>query len=142
MVRSESDLAKGIRKFSRGSVHLSFVESHESARGIPDVSYTAAGKTGWMELKYGTIRRPPYLRISQMMWFQNNIRAGGSPVILVAMSKPAGVKFGVINGHKYLMVYACSTLSCWEKLCDITSCDLNHLLSLFISVLSLNEVTQ
>ncbi len=61
-------------------VHLSWVESHETALGIPDLNYCYKEVEGWIELKAGPDIE---IRASQVRWMKDRIKAGGYPLFLI-----------------------------------------------------------
>lgn len=56
------------------------MESHDTAIGVPDLNYCYKGVEGWIELKCG-----PNIdvRAAQVVWFEDRIKAGGSPAFLL-----------------------------------------------------------
>lgn len=61
-------------------MHLTWVESHDTALGAPDVQYAIDGVEGWLELKAG----PGIdVRASQVRWMEDHIEAGGCPLFLI-----------------------------------------------------------
>ena len=61
-------------------LHLSWIESHSTAVGFPDVDYCCYGVEGNLELKAG-----PDIDVlaSQVQWFKERLVAGGWPLFLV-----------------------------------------------------------
>lgn len=125
MVASEADLRTLLRTHKEVRLHLSFVESHLTASGVPDVAYTINGVTGWLELKYGTARRAPHFRQSQRRWFQTNLAAGGHPVVLLATRTDNHNLFGLIGGHAYQELFAATRFNQWWSLCGFVTSDIN-----------------
>jgi len=61
-------------------LHISWVESHDTAIGIPDLNYCYCGVDGWLELKCGPEIE---VRAAQKIWFEERIKAGGYPLFLI-----------------------------------------------------------
>jgi len=60
--------------------HLSWVESHATSPGAFDVNYCVNGVEGWIELKaFPKID----IKISQVIWAEERIKAGGYPLLLI-----------------------------------------------------------
>lgn len=61
-------------------MHLTWVESHDTALGAPDAQYAIGGVEGWLELKAG----PDIdVRATQVRWMEDHIEAGGHPLFLI-----------------------------------------------------------
>lgn len=56
--------------------HLSQIESHATANGVPDTNHHAGGRDNWLELKWTHGKKKFKLRPSQMTWFRRRGRAG------------------------------------------------------------------
>ena len=130
MVNSEADLRQLLQTRKDAHCHLSFVESHLTSSGIPDIAYTIDGITGWLELKYGTPARAPHLRLSQRQWFKDNVSAGGMPLLLLASRRGNSVAYGLIRGELYAEMYQAKTLKKWESLCGYLTVNLDLILIL------------
>lgn len=78
-MRDESALRKTVKKALAGTGHLSWVESHATSAGIPDLNYCIEGCEGWVELKSGDFD----VKATQVMWMEDRIVAGGHPIFLV-----------------------------------------------------------
>jgi hypothetical protein len=64
-------------------VHLTWIESHATALGAPDIQYCCDSVEGWMELKAG----PDIdVKASQVTWMRKHIAAGGYPLFLIQWS--------------------------------------------------------
>ena len=61
-------------------VHLTWIESHATALGAPDLSYCCYGVEGWIELKAGPDIE---VRAAQVRWIKDHIESGGWPLLLV-----------------------------------------------------------
>lgn len=61
-------------------LHLSWIESHSTAIGFPDINYCLYGVEGELELKAG-----PDIDVlaSQVVWFKERLKAGGWPLFLI-----------------------------------------------------------
>lgn len=64
------------------SIHLTRVESHSTAVGVPDVNYCIEGIEGWIELKAETTKGM-VLRQSQKVWMRDRLRAGATKIYLL-----------------------------------------------------------
>ena len=61
-------------------MHLSWIESHSTSIGVPDLNYSYYGVEGWLELKCG----PDIdVRAAQVIWMEDRIAAGGFPLFLI-----------------------------------------------------------
>ena len=82
--KKENALRKGVKRvissLDNSPLHVSWVESHDTAIGIPDLNYCCEGVEGWIELKCAPNIE---IRAAQVIWFENRIRAGGHPLFLV-----------------------------------------------------------
>lgn len=61
------------------SLHLSWIESHATSAGFPDIDYCCYGVCGELELKAGPDIE---VRATQVNWFRDRIAAGGHPLFL------------------------------------------------------------
>lgn len=64
-------------------LHLTWVESHATSLGIPDLNYCYYGVDGWLELKAGPNID---IRPAQVLWMKEHIVAGGHPLFLIQWS--------------------------------------------------------
>jgi len=73
-------IIKGVTRQFPSLCHLSWIESHATALGAPDVEYCVCGVEGWIELKAG-----PDLdvRASQVTWMEEHVKSGGHPLFLI-----------------------------------------------------------
>lgn len=62
--------------------HVSRVEAHASAAGIPDLNACYKGVETNIELKVNTPKKRPHTRDTQVRWFTNRTAAGGRPFFL------------------------------------------------------------
>lgn len=60
-------------------IHVTWVESHATVLGAPDLEYCCYGVEGWIELKAFP---DPEVRASQVTWMKDRIAAGGHPLFL------------------------------------------------------------
>ena len=127
MVNSELDLRRALKSYANGKdhVHFSFIESHATSAGVPDVAYTICSVNGWLELKFGTCTKAPRLRQSQRLWFKSNTQAGGHPLVLLATPK----QFGLIRGELYDQMFEARTTDRWLELCGVLDESLPALLA-------------
>ena len=105
MVGSESRLREYLLNNIDDRGHFSQVEAHASQPGIPDLAYTINGYNGWLELKYGTKRKPPNLRMMQYVWFTRNLKKKGNPLIFCGIEQGDDRVFGLIHGNRVTDVY-------------------------------------
>lgn len=65
---------------SKRILHVSWIESHATSVGFPDIDYCCYGVEGHLELKAG-----PDIDVlaSQIIWMRERIAAGGHPLFLV-----------------------------------------------------------
>lgn len=63
--------------------HLSWVESHATSAGFPDVDCCADGQIAQIELKVEKKNGKIEIRPTQYRWMKDRLRAGGSPVLLI-----------------------------------------------------------
>ena len=75
------------------SVHLTWVESHATSLGVPDLNYCVDGVEGWLELKAG-----PHIdiRASQVIWMKEHIASGGWPLFFISW----GNMFLIVPGDR------------------------------------------
>ena len=81
MINDESGLRKTVKKALKEVGHLSWVESHATSAGIPDLNYCIQGYEGWVELKSGNFE----VKASQVIWMEERISNGGHPLFLIEM---------------------------------------------------------
>lgn len=75
------------------SLHLSWIESHATSAGFPDVDYCCYGVCNQLELKAGPDLE---VRATQVAWFKDRIEAGGHPLFLVQW----GDVYAVVPGDR------------------------------------------
>ena len=73
-------LIKDAKDTYNSDVHVSWVESHDTSIGIPDLNYCSGRVEGWLELKAGPDIE---VRASQVRWMKDRIKAGGHPLFLI-----------------------------------------------------------
>ena len=74
-------IVKGLIASSRYTqLAVSWVESHYTSPGIPDLNYCCNGIEGWLELKAGPDLE---VRASQVIWMEDRVSAGGFPLFLI-----------------------------------------------------------
>lgn len=80
----EKKLRKIVKKCLGSSTssdfHVSWVESHDTAIGIPDLNYCVRSVEGWLELKCGPEIE---VRAAQVRWMEERIASGGWPLFLI-----------------------------------------------------------
>lgn len=62
------------------SIHISWIESHATALGAPDLNYCMEGVEGWLELKASPGIE---IRASQILWMKERINSGGYPLFFL-----------------------------------------------------------
>lgn len=94
-MKKENTLRKLIKTLfvNEPRVHLSWIESHATSVGAPDIQYCCDGVEGWIELKAGDDLE---VRASQVSWMREHVRAGGNPLILIQISD----MFLVVHGSR------------------------------------------
>lgn len=78
-MRGESALRMSVKKALDGVGHLSWVESHATSAGIPDLNYCINGIEGWVELKWGNFE----VKSTQVRWMEDRVNSGGFPLFLI-----------------------------------------------------------
>lgn len=76
------DFGDGFSASRRGG-HLSWVESHATSAGFPDVDCCHLGKIAQIELKVVKAKGKIEIRPTQYRWFKDRHKAGGEPVMLI-----------------------------------------------------------
>lgn len=94
MSKETSSFWPYLRKVLPPEGHYSRVESHDTAKGFPDVHYTLNGSTGAIELKSNDRTRAKYpfrgkygLRKSQLDWIAEEVKAGGKVILALQCGK-------------------------------------------------------
>lgn len=83
MSNREAKLWSYIEKRLKGAgVHLTRVESHSTAVGVPDVNYCIDGTEGWLELKAENTKGL-VLRKSQYAWIRDRLKAGAPKIYIM-----------------------------------------------------------
>ncbi len=83
---TENDLRDVVRNaFNRAfpGCHQSWVESHETSPGFPDLDVCAGGAERKVELKIVKAKGAIEIRPTQYRWFKDRVKAGGRPVMWV-----------------------------------------------------------
>ena len=100
--------------------HFSRVESHATSAGIPDVDFCVDGIEGHIELKYGNDKNRPHIRLSQLKWFKNRIKAGGRPIVFAKIRLDMQVRYCFYEGTKVPQLFNAKTNEEWIDLADTT----------------------
>lgn len=84
MLKKETALREKLKRLRKEhkleDISLSWIESHATAIGIPDLHYCYNGIEGWVELKaFPDID----IRANQCVWMETNIKAGGKPFFII-----------------------------------------------------------
>lgn len=96
MINDESALRKHITKYVEDAGgHVSNIESHLTAAGIPDMNIFLHGTDIWLELKYKG--RKMAMRPTQRRWHRTRAACGGMSWVLIYDPEDGGVWF--ILGH-------------------------------------------
>lgn len=81
---SENDLRQEVKRaFQNTGAHLSWIESHATASGFPDLEICHRGISQQIELKYAKEDGDIKIRKSQYLWFRQRVKAGGTPLLWV-----------------------------------------------------------
>jgi len=100
--------------------HVSKVEAHASAAGIPDLDFCIQEIEGHIELKYGNKLKKPELRPSQVRWFRDRIKAGGKPFFLLLDGDTnkvyliGGSWHDKLKGKQFTRTWIDLAHRCWE----------------------------
>lgn len=99
--------------------HISWVETHATAAGFPDIDCCADGRIAQIELKVVKKGGKIEIRPTQYRWMKDRVKAGGLPVLLigsddgyfvlpgVAVSKPeALVNVDQIKGRPHFKAHS------------------------------------
>jgi len=115
---NESKFSKHIRGIIKSACggHVSRVEAAESAAGIPDLDYCVHGREGHIELKVGSVKKPPDLLASQVRWFRKRIEAGGDPFFLCLNTDNNAVY--LVDGQFFQQLSGKTDIATWGLLAD------------------------
>ncbi|QRE00548.1 hypothetical protein [Burkholderia phage BCSR129] len=81
---SEAKLREDVKKAFKGTgAHLSWIESHATAAGFPDLELCHEGVSQQIELKYADATGKVKIRQTQYQWFRQRVKAGGAPLLWV-----------------------------------------------------------
>ena len=89
--------------------HVSWIESHATCIGAPDIQYCVDGVDNWIELKYGDDKNPGEVRAAQVLWMEAHIVAGGKPLFLYQH----GICFYVVGGWAASRLRADPRMETW-----------------------------
>lgn len=99
MADKEARLREKLRAAFPPRAHLTWVESHLTAQGVPDLNYEYRGCHGWVELKFMAEEdKEVEIRPAQYAWFRARVRAGGEPLMLVEMEDRGRSYYFLIRG--------------------------------------------
>lgn len=82
--KKETLLRNKVKKLFKdigASAHVSWIESHATALGAPDLNYCVDGVEGWLELKASP---DVDIRASQVAWMKERINSGGYPLFFIS----------------------------------------------------------
>ncbi len=92
----EAGTRRKVRAAFPPEAHLTWVESHLTSQGVPDLNYQHGGVHEWLELKFaGKTDKEVTIRPAQYGWFRERLKAGGRPFLLVEIE---GGFFFLVNG--------------------------------------------
>jgi hypothetical protein len=100
--------------------HFSPIEAHSSQPGVPDYAYTIEGINGWLELKWGTPKKPPELRLMQQVWMRRNVKHGGNALIFCGIQTEDARTFGLIHANRYKQIYLTKGCGPWLKAMNVS----------------------
>ena len=75
-----------IQEYDRDA-HQSWVESHVTSPGFPDLDVCSNGRVRQVELKVTKVGGEIVIRPTQYRWFKDRVRAGSNPLMWVAHEK-------------------------------------------------------
>ncbi len=78
--------------------HISSVESHLTAAGIPDLDFCISGLEGHIEVKFSSNKLAPKIRSTQVRWFKKRVRAGGTPWVFAKLMVNSNWHYCLFNG--------------------------------------------
>lgn len=83
-MRDEDWLREQLKTAFKGfGAHVSWIESHETSAGFPDLDFMCKGQGTQIELKVTKKDGSIKIRAGQYAWFRDRARAGGSPYMWV-----------------------------------------------------------
>ena len=113
---SEDALWKEIRPMLKGrGIHASRVESHSTSPGFPDVDLCIEGVEFTIELKFGTDKKLPEVRDSQILWHRRRVKAGGRAAILAKLMLGNSPHYMFYHGRYLNDLFQCKTSAEWIK---------------------------
>ncbi|WVR18101.1 DNA helicase [Burkholderia phage Bm1] len=81
---SEAKLREDVKKAFKGTgAHLSWIESHATAAGFPDLELCHEGISQQIELKFADATGKVKIRQTQYQWFRHRTKAMGVPLLWV-----------------------------------------------------------
>lgn len=94
---NETALRKYLAPLING--HVSQIESHATAVGIPDTNYCIKGVEGWIELKFTRDGNKVKVRPAQWTWFRRRLKAGHAWLFFMLRWE-----FGSVTNHYLIRV--------------------------------------
>lgn len=95
-MRNEAEFRKHVTKLVEDAGgHVSNIESHLTAAGVPDMNICLHGQDVWLELKYKG--KSMKMRPTQRRWHRTRAACGGTSWVVVYDPEDAGVWF--VPGH-------------------------------------------
>lgn len=84
LMRDEGDFRRFVihRLEDKENPHTSYIESHQTSAGIPDLNVFMQGRDIWVELKVLSDLKRPKMRASQKRWHVDRHNAGGMSWVL------------------------------------------------------------
>jgi len=101
-------------------LHLIPIENHAAGPGVPDFAYTINSVNGWLELKYGTPRKPPKFRPTQFAFLRRNLYHNGDPLVLCCIDEGEKRTFGLIHGSRAISIHKTTGIEPWIKAMGFT----------------------
>ena len=103
ILKKESVLRKTVKdlivRADSPKISASWIESHATSIGVPDLNYCYCGVEGWIELKAGP---DVDVKASQVLWFEDRVEAGGHPLFLISWAEC----FAIVPGSRAASIRA------------------------------------
>lgn len=116
---NETALRKYIAEKIHG--HVSQLESHATAAGVPDTNYCINGTEGWIEMKFTRGNKKFKYRGTQKAWFRDRLKAGTKNLFILWRREDGapgtGRTHGIIHMNtaaKQKRVFSDTSPSVWE----------------------------
>lgn len=76
-ITDEGDFRRYVIDQCRSNAHVSYIESHQTSAGIPDLNVFVYGRDVWIELKVFSDNKSPKMRTTQKKWHIDRFFRGG-----------------------------------------------------------------